>query len=92
MIPIGYEALWAPELVWTARSKEISRSYRNWKSNILPFPELEIRHSAVRPVASPYVDCAIPSLYDTKLKVRRFLIYKMIIELCGYCDTFRKFL
>jgi hypothetical protein len=45
-VPIGYEAGWASEPVWTTRRKENSWPYRD--SNSDP--------SAVQPVASHYTD------------------------------------
>jgi hypothetical protein len=50
-VPIGYEAGWAPEPVWTTGRRENSWPYRD--SNSDP--------SVVQPVASLYTDCAIPA-------------------------------
>jgi hypothetical protein len=50
-LPIGQEAGWAPEPVWTMWRKEKSCPYRDSKSDT----------SAVQPVASRYTDCTIPA-------------------------------
>jgi hypothetical protein len=49
-VPMGLEAGWTPEPVWTTWRGEKSCPYRD--SNTDP--------SAVEPVASRYTDCAIP--------------------------------
>jgi hypothetical protein len=50
-VPIGWEARWAPEQVWTTWRRENSLSYWDLKSDPL----------IVQPVASVQTDCAIPA-------------------------------
>jgi hypothetical protein len=50
-VPIGYEAEWTPEPVWTTWRRENSWLYRNSNSN----------SSVVQPIASRYTDWAIPA-------------------------------
>jgi hypothetical protein len=50
LVPIGQEAGWAPEPVWTTWRRENSWPYRD--SNSDP--------SVVQPICSHYTDCAIP--------------------------------
>jgi hypothetical protein len=51
-VPIGQEAEWAPERVWTTWRREKSYPYRDSNSDT----------SAVQPVASRYTECDIPAL------------------------------
>jgi hypothetical protein len=48
-VPIGLEAGWAPELIWTT-----------WRSeNFCPHQDSNSDPSVVQPVASRYTDCSI---------------------------------
>jgi hypothetical protein len=47
-VSIGYEAVWAPELVWTLWKREKSCTAGN-------------QTRAAQPVARRYTDCAIPT-------------------------------
>jgi hypothetical protein len=60
-VPIGQEAGWVPEPVWTTWTRENSRTYRD--SNSDP--------SVVLPVASRYTDCAIraPNFFSKEFKL-----------------------
>jgi hypothetical protein len=51
-VPIRYEAVWAPEAIWTTWRRENSCPYRDSNSDPL----------AVQLIASRYTDCAIPAL------------------------------
>jgi hypothetical protein len=69
LYPLGKEAGWAPEPVWT--------TWRN--KNSCPYLDSNSDPSAVQPVASLYTDCAIPALFN----INRFVI-KCNKE-CGRC-------
>jgi hypothetical protein len=51
-LPIDYEAVWAPEPVWTTWREEKSHPHR----------DTNCETSAVQPVVGRYTDCTIPTL------------------------------
>jgi hypothetical protein len=51
-VTIGWEAGWAPEIVWTTWTEQKSRPYRDANSDPSP----------VQPVASRYTDCSISTI------------------------------
>jgi hypothetical protein len=67
-VPIGWEAGWTSDPVWTTWRGEKSCFY--WDSNFEP--------SAVQPVTSRYTDCATPAAYPQRHFILKILIDKHI--------------
>jgi hypothetical protein len=80
LVPIGKEAGWAPEPIWTNLERR----------EILPLLGLKLLPLAVQPIASLYTDCTIlaPCLYKTVSFSVRYLCVTMplrILQTVVYC-------